>query len=109
MVYRFSVASVLNVHATLNDISFNENMVDFQEKFYPKISDGHYQKFQLYVYDKAQEAIVTLGYAQTIDPTVGSKNKFNKDSDSRFSEPLLVCRTHFKVCTKDGTLVVLKE
>ncbi len=110
MVYRFSVASVLNVHATLNDMSFNENMVDFQEKFYPKISDGHYQKFQQYVYDSDQEAIVTLAYAESIDSDIGTNNNINKAiTGDRFSQPLLVCRTHFKVCTKDGTMVIQKQ
>jgi len=107
-VYRFSVATVLNVNATNNDLSFNENMVDFQKKYYPKVN-GYFQPFQKYVYDKEQEAIVTVGYARTIDNTVGDKDKIDNpptSADHRFSQPLLVCRNHFTVCTKDGTLVI---
>ena len=109
MVYRFSVATVLNVHATQTDMSYNDNMVDAHEKYYPNVTVGSNKKpqpFQQYVYDSKQEAIVTLGWAQTIESTLGG---LNSGSSSRFSDPLLVCRAHFVVCTKDGELVIEEE
>jgi len=103
-VYRFSVAAVLNVHATHSDLSYNENMVDFQNKFYKDVVNGVKQPFQQYVYDREQEAVVTVAYARKIDPSVGTSAKINNaGANDRFSAPLLVCRSHFKVCTKDGT------
>jgi len=101
-VYRFSIAAVLNVHATRSDLLYNENMVDFQNKFYKNLDSGAKQPFQQYVYDKEQEAVVTVAYARTIDANVGA-NINNANDNNRFSAPLLVCRSHFKVCTKDGT------
>jgi hypothetical protein len=112
MVYRFSVAAVLNVHATDNDVSFNKNMVDWDNTYYDKVSgnahgsanNGEKQPFQKYVYDVAQEAIVTQQYAKLQGSTQSSLN--NAGDAEAFSDVLLVCRTHFTVCTKDGSLVV---
>jgi len=111
MVYRFSVAAVLNVHATENDVSYNKNMVDWDNTYYDNVkadahgnaNTGQKQPFQKYVYDVEQEAIVTQQYAKSKGSTQSS---LNNAATEAYSDVLLVCRTHFTVCTKDGSLVV---
>jgi len=64
---------------------------------------GQKQPFQKYVYDVEQEAIVTQQYAKSKGSTQSS---LNNAATEAYSDVLLVCRTHFTVCTKDGSLVV---
>jgi hypothetical protein len=78
--YQFTVVAVSNVLASKNDMSYNKNMVDWNETFYPTIThkpdgttngttvdgdtDIYPQPFQKYVYDASGERIVTRGYAR---------------------------------------------
>jgi hypothetical protein len=76
-LYSFTVAAVTNILATANDLSYNKDMVDWNQTFYPKIQtrpDGvsvsqndrefwYPQPFLKYVYDCNGERIVTKGYA----------------------------------------------
>ena len=135
-IYRFTIAAVSNVLATANDLSYNKNMVDWNEKFYPGIyqaPDGtpstkkHPQPFQKYAYDSSGERIITLGYAHENQSGVGSHDvsntaigkldnnatggKYfeNSGADRDSSGTLLVCRTHFTVCVEDGKTTVKSE
>ena len=101
-VYEFSIASVTNYQATVTDMSYNENMVCKDERFYPVIDVDHQtgttlanapQPYQKYVYDREQEAVVTLGYANSIEPTADGKTY-----TERFGKILYVCRSHYRVC-----------
>ena len=101
-VYEFSIASVTNYQATMTDMSYNENMVCKDERFYPTIDKDHQndavlekapQPYQKYVYDRVQEAVVTLGYANSVD-----SNADGKTYTSRFGKILYVCRSHYRVC-----------
>jgi hypothetical protein len=101
-VYEFSIASVTNYQATMTDMSYNENMVCKDERFYPKIDVDHQsgatlvgspQPYQKYVYDREQEAVVTLGYANSVDATAKGAGY-----TSRFGKILYVCRSHYRVC-----------
>ena len=101
-VYEFSIASVTNYQATMTDMSYNENMVCKDERFYPTIDKDHQndagldkapQPYQKYVYDREQEAVVTLGYANNED-----SNADGKTYTSRFGKILYVCRSHYRVC-----------
>ena len=110
-VYEFSIASVTNYQATMTDMSYNENMVCKDERFYPKILEDHQtstnypagavdtdpkqmpQPYQKYVYDREQEAVVTLGYANKTESAANGKTY-----TSRFGKILYVCRSHYRVC-----------
>jgi len=110
-VYEFSIASVTNYHATITDMSYNENMVCKDTQFYPRILVDHQtsanyptgavvgdpklmpQPYQKYVYDRVQEAVVTLGYANSVEP-LAKGNNFTE----RFGKILYVCRSHYRVC-----------
>jgi len=111
--YQFTVVAVSNVKATTNDLSYNVNMVDYNQSFYPKIAikpDGsaadtingtnytEAQPFQKYVYDLSGERIVTYGYASVTTEENGV------DDTAESEGALLCCRTHFTVCvTTAGT------
>jgi hypothetical protein len=102
-VYEFSIASVTNYQATVTDMSYNENMVCKDIQFYPRINVDHQdtsitmagspQPYQKYVYDKKQEAVVTLGYANNEESAADGKTY-----TPRFGKILYVCRSHYRVC-----------
>jgi hypothetical protein len=123
-VYRFSIAAVTNILATKHDLSYNKSMVDYNQTFYPKVSQDstgddtgtsaiYPQQFQKYVYDESGERIVTLGYAvdninQSGDKTVSANATADHTANQTTLDQgvLVVCRTHFKVCVKaDGVQV----
>ena len=105
-IYNFSIAAVTNILATSNDISYNHNMVDFDESFYVfnKIDGSYYpQPFQKYAYDASGERIVTLGYAMEYNGVDVSSNAVCPENMSGHTDSLgalLVCRTHFTVCVE---------
>jgi hypothetical protein len=110
-VYTFSVVAVSNVLATQNDLKYNKNMVDWNETFYPKVSQQHDgtaaasgkkypQPFQKYTYDRENNKIVTLAHANNYSVNMtGTHNNMAAINKG----VLLCCRTHFTVSVKaDG-------
>jgi hypothetical protein len=73
--YQFTVVGVTNKLATQHDLSYNKNMVDWNNNFYPSLKDvankstndatkvSLPQPFQKYVYDPSGQRVVTYGYA----------------------------------------------
>ena len=73
--YQFTVVGVTNKLATSHDLSYNKNMVDWNNNFYPSLSEVTNkstndatlidlpQPFQKYVYDPSGQRVVTYGYA----------------------------------------------
>ena len=119
-VYSFSIAAVSNVLATKNDMSLNKSMIDWEQRFYPKIKqsyDGadvstnaiYPQQFQKYVYDKDGERIVTLAHAHQYNSNGVNGNAIAQHGATQNAPDygvLVVCRTHFKVCVNaKGTTV----
>lgn len=118
--YSFSIVAVSNALATDNDLSFNKNMVDWNQAFYPKVSEKpsgtalsnpseaekYPQPFQKYAYDASSNKIVTYGYSNNNSDTAAKAdsvgtNVTHNTVHSNNKGVLLCCRTHFNVCIQE--------
>jgi hypothetical protein len=92
--YQFTVVGVTNKLATQHDLSYNKNMVDWNNNFYPSLKDvankstndstkvSLPQPFQKYVYDPSGQRVITYGYAAN---NLGERSATSEDAPNLFN------------------------